>query len=392
MRKSFSFLFLSLFLLPLASAQKTNSYASVDKFALQIPDSLTGSIADISSYFNSGLTKTSDKARAAYIWLVSNISYDIENMFAINFRQEPKEAVNKALKTRKGICIDYAELYCAILNQMDIKSYVVQGYTKQKGFVDYIPHAWCASLIDSSWMLSDPTWGSGYVQNSVFVRKVDNFFFHTNPEILIKTHIPFDPLWQLLYYPVTNQEFYEGKTALNPKKQYFNYVDSIKVHECKSDIEKLESTSRRIEQNGVKNSLVFEQLKYYKIEIENYYSTQLVNNYNLAVSHYNEGINRLNAFIMYRNNQFKPSKTDSEIADMINDAEQSLTLAKQINKELKSTDPSLSNSIIQLSQSIENAYLNLDEQKAFLNKYLKTSKIGRKSLFYKYTWMGIPLN
>lgn len=378
--------------IPFIWAQKTNAYAPVDKFALQIPDSLTGSVADISSYFNSGLTKTSDKARAAYTWVVSNISYDIENMFAINFRQEPKEAVNKALKTRKGICIDYAELYCAILNQMDIKSYVVQGYTKQKGFVDYIPHAWCASLIDSCWVLSDPTWGSGYVQNSTFIRKVDNFFFQTNPEILIKTHIPFDPLWQMLYYPVTNQEFYEGKTALNPKKQYFNYVDSIKVHECKSHIEKLESTSRRIEQNGVKNSLVFEQLRYYKIEIENYYNTQLVNNYNLAVSHYNEGINRLNAFIMYRNNQFKPSKTDSEIADMINDVEQSLTLAKQINKELKSTDPSLSNSIIQLSQSIENAYLNLDEQKAFLNKYLKTSKIKRKSLFYKYTWMGIPMN
>jgi hypothetical protein len=40
-------------------------------------------------------------------------------------------------------------------------------------------------------------------------------------------------------------------------------------------------------------------------------------------------------------------------------------------------------------QSMEQA---LAEQRTFLDKYLSTAKIFRKSLFYNYNWMGIPLH
>jgi hypothetical protein len=49
-------------------------------------------------------------------------------------------------------------------------------------------------------------------------------------------------------------------------------------------------------------------------------------------------------------------------------------------------------SIAQLNRSIDEAMKNLTEQKAFLDKYFKTGKMFRKSLFYKYRWMGVPLN
>lgn len=374
-------------------AQKKNSeFAQVDKIALQIPDSLTNSTKGISDYINSNFINQTDKSRAIFIWIASNIQYDIENMFAINFYQNTSEIIDKVLMTRKGICMHYAELYNSIAKQVGIKSYVISGYTKQNGFVDYIPHAWCSSLIDSTWYLIDPTWGSGYIQNAKFIKKTNDYYFKTKPEQIVKSHMPFDPLWQFLNYPVTNQEFYEGKTGLNKTKPFFNYQDTLSQFEQETEIEKLESTSRRIEKNGVKNSLVFDRLQHNKREIEYFNNKILVETYNSAVNHYNDGINQLNKFIDYRNKQFTPKKPDNEIKEMVDLPEKSLINSREKLKEIKKPDSNTANSMIQLNKSIDEAMLNLNEQKAFLDKYFSTGKMFRKSLFYKYTWMGIPLN
>ena len=204
--------------------------------------------------------------------------------------------------------------------------------------------------------------------------------------------MPFDPLWQFLNYPVTNQEFYEGKTGLNKTKPYFNYQDTLSQFEQETEIEKLESSSRRIEKNGVKNSLVFDRLQHNKREIEYYNNKILVETYNSAVNQYNEGINQLNKFIDYRNKQFTPKKPDNEIREMVDLPEKSLIDSREKLKEIKKPDSNTANSMIQLNKSIDEAMLNLNEQKAFLDKYFSTGKMFRKSLFYKYTWMGIPLN
>lgn len=375
------------------NAQKqTNEFTAVDKLALQIPDSLTKTANGLSDYINSKFTSQSDKSRAIFIWTTNNIQYDIENMFAINFYQTTSEIIDKVLKTKKGVCMHYAELYNSTANKVGVKSYVIAGYTKQNGFVDYIPHAWCASFIDSAWYIIDPTWGSGYIQNSKFVKKTNEFYFKAKPEQMVKSHMPFDPLWQFLNYPVTNQEFYEGKTGINKNKPYFNYPDTLMQFEQQSDILKLKSSSRRIEQNGVKNSLVFDMLQHNKREIEYHKNKILVEAYNSAVTMYNDGINRLNRFIDYRNKQFTPTRPDNEIKEMVDLADKSLSSSREKLKEIKNPDSNTANSITQLNKSIDEAVLNLNEQKAFLEKYFKTGKLFRKSLFYKFSWMGLPLN
>ena len=374
------------------NAQNKNEYSKTDNIALQMPDSLTQTAAGIANYVRSNFTDQSDRSRAIFIWIATNIEYDIENMFAINFYQNSGEIIDKALKTRKGICMHFAELFSEIANQAGIKSYVISGYTKQNGSVDYIPHAWCAGLIDSTWYLFDPTWGSGYIQNGKLVRQVDNFYFKTKPEQLIKSHMPFDPLWQFSYYPITNQEFYDGNYLLNKNRPFFNYTDTLKQYERDSDIERLISSSNRIEQNGVKNSLIYDRLQHNKLEIEYYKNKMSVEKYNSAVNIYNEGVNQLNRFIDYRNKQFTPAKPDNEIRQMVESAELSFTVAREVLHEIISPDANIAASIVQLNTAIDEAMFNLDEQNTFLDKYFSTGKMFRKSLFYKYTWMGIPLN
>jgi Uncharacterized protein involved in cytokinesis, contains TGc (transglutaminase/protease-like) domain len=387
----FKLLFILCFCTTVAlTAQTNDEYAAIDAKMLQIPDSSTKSTQSIARYINSKFTDKHDKIRAIYHWITKNIQYDIKNMYATNLHEDTKGLADKLLKSRKGVCIDYAMLFNNIAQQAGIKSYVIQGFTKQNGAVDNIPHAWCAACIDTTWYLFDPTWGAGGVTNSKYVSRQNNFFFKTKPESLIKSHMPFDPQWQLLNYPVGYEEFCNLKAGTTYKKSYFNFNDSIQAYEKRSEEEQLIITTGRMEKNKVTNAIVFDRLQYNKREIEYFENTRNVDYYNAAINYYNEGINSLNAFINYRNNHFTPTKPDAELKVMLDTIDNCFTLAKSKMKLVGGKDANTQKSLNQLYKSIEEASLNLEEQKTFLKKYLATGKLFRKASFYKFTWLGVP--
>ena len=381
---------------PCLFAQKTvvNEYVAIDKIALRLPDSLTASTEKIAGYIVSNFKTDNEKTRAIFIWVASNIQYDIENMYALNFYEEQKEKITKCLNNKKGICENYAAVFNDICLKSGIKSFVITGYTKQNGFADYIPHAWCCALIDSSWFMFDPTWGSGYVSNSKFYEKINNAYFKVPPISLIKSHMPFDFLWEFLDYPVSNQEFYEGKTQLNKSKSYFNYKDSILVYEKQNHMERLRFSASRIERNGLKNSLIFDRLQHIKLEIEHLKQTKTINLYNLSVADYNDGVRGLNDFINYRNNQFSPIKTDSEIQNMIDVISNKLNNAIAKLDQITDAGPNTMQLKTQLIKSIDDAKAQVKAQQNWLTQYFSKGKSGRKSMFYekKITWFGIPIN
>lgn len=369
-----------------------NPYAAIDKKALEIPDSLTTSAADIAKYINSNFNRDSDKARAAFIWIASNIQYDIENMYAINFYEGKEEKAIKPLKTRKGICENYAALFNDVCNKAGLKSYIIEGFTKQNGFSDYLPHAWNAALIDSNWYLFDATWGSGFVSNGKFIRKISNDFFKVLPSVLIKSHMPFDYMWQFLDYPATVQDFIDGKLIQDKNRKYFNYSDSIAALDSLDYLYRLERSVDRIQKNGIRNSLIFDRLQHLKLEIDNYKQNQTVNLYNGAVADYNEGINLLNEFISYRNKQFKPMRTDAAIQSMVDIADTKLRDAADKLKQIKYTDSNSASLVIQLHKSLNDVSNQVAEQNDWLKLYFSKGKAGRKSMFYTVTWFGVPLN
>ena len=394
--KQIKFIFFFILITHTAFSQKkvVSEYTIIDKKALQLPDSLTKSTVGIASYITANFKTDKEKSRAIFIWVASNIRYDIDNMFAINFYEKKEDKIAKVLKTRKGICENYALLFTDICLKSGIKSVVIEGYTKQNGKVDTIPHAWCAAILDGSWFLFDPTWGSGYVNGNKFFKKINNEYYKVDPLSLIKSHIPFDYLWQFLNYPITNQEFYQGKTQQNKTKTFFNFKDSIQVYEKQNHTDQLISASYRVEKNGVKNSLIFDKLQHLKLESENDKQNKTVNLYNLAIIDYNEGINKFNDFINYRNKQFVPNKTDTEIQTMIDITYNKLKEAKNKLSKISNTDANTTNMIMQLTKSIEEAIIHVNEQQNWLKMYFSKGKSGRKSMFYerKVSLFGIPLN
>lgn len=380
------------FLFTLLKAQKADEYARIDNIVASIPDSLSRSTTGIARFINSNFTNEPDKFRAIFFWIAKNISYDYENMFAINFYENTSQVVDEVISTRKGVCMHFAELFDDLARKSGLKSYVISGYTKQNGKTDYIPHAWCAGLIDTTWFLFDPTWGSGYVQNKKFVKQLNNDYFRAKPEFFIKSHMPFDPLWQFLYSPLTSQEFSNGKTITNTDIPFFDYADTLILFEKQTLIDRLLFSGLRIEKNGVKNSLIYDALQHNKREVEYLKDKLLVETYNESASYYNEGVNKLNKFIDYRNKQFSPQKPDVEIRKMVDDAENDLTKARKQLNDIKNPNSNYTTLIMQLLRSVDEALANLNEQKTFLEKYFSTGKMFRKSLFYKYSWMGLPLN
>lgn len=360
-----------------------NEFSSIDNKALELPDSLTTTTEGIASYIRANFNTDNEKTRAIYTWLVNNIKYDIENIFAINFYERKEDKIAKALKSKKGICENYAALFNDICIKSGIKSFVIEGYTKQNGFTDYMPHAWCAALVDSLWFLFDPTWGSGYINGGKFIKKTDYTFFKANPSKLIKSHMPFDYLWQFLDYPLTNQEFYENRTQLNKSKPYFNYADSIRSFENLNYIDQLTSSAYRIEKNGVKNSLIFDRLQHIKLEIENDRQSKVVNIFNTAVIDYNDGVNEFNDFINYRNKQFVPKKPDQLIQDMLNVSENKINEAKTKLAQINNPDANTAKMIIQLTKSINDVLVQVEEQQKWLKIYFGKGKTGRKMMFYE---------
>jgi hypothetical protein len=294
------------------------------------------------------------------------------------------------------MCVNYASLFTAICNQVGVRSLVVQGYTKQRGFVGYIPHAWSAAVVDGSWYLFDPTWGSGYVENNVFVRKINETYFKATPEAFIATHMPFDPLWEFLYYPVNTEDFFNGKTAIDKTKPYFNYPDSIKVDAAEDTVTRETAEANRIKANGVRNSATADMIRHLQIDVLNRQGqgeadrqNKLIDAFNESSRNYNQSVALFNAFIDYRNNQFKPARPDAEIQQMLDTAEHRLEAAKAEVAAIVPTpaDGRIQQPLQQLKDAIGQAEPHYKESQEWLAKYLSKGKLGRKSMFYKFSWL-----
>lgn len=384
--------FLFLMVTSISFGQVKNPYALIDAKMDKIPADLSTSTDGIAKYINENFKSENDKTRAAFYWTASNISYDIENIASIDFKEVSPDKIKNTVLSKKGVCIHYAEVFNDIAKKVGLKSYIVYGYTKQNGKVDVLSHAWCAVEIDNTWWLFDPTWGSGYVQNKKFFKKINNLNFKVAPSQFVETHMPFDYLWQFLNYTVTNQEFIDGKTQINKTKPKFDFVNQIEEYEKMSELDKARTSLIRIQNNGIKNSLIQEMVQFKKSEVDAMQNNDAMEKMQAISDDYNQAVAQFNDFIMYRNAKFKPLLPDEAIKEMIMTPKQKiLDCQNRIYKIGKYNDNNLEY-VKSLKKSIIDILKQIDEQEKFVNDYLSKSKSARKGMFTKVTWFGVPVN
>ena len=376
----------------LSFGQVNTGYSLVDAKMAVIPASSTTSTDAIDKYINSNFKTETDKIRAVFYWTASNISYDVANMFAVNFNETVQEQIARTLKTKKGVCIHYAVVFNELSQKTGIQSYIIDGYTKQNGKVGDLAHAWTAAKIDKKWYLFDPTWGSGYVNNGRFSKKINNYYFKADPTKIIASHIPFDYLWQFSNYPITNGEFYEGKIQINKNKKYFDFEKEIAKYNALSEADQLFASAERIEKNGLKNAMILERYEGKKQQLTYLRQNTNIEKLNAIVNEMNEAVVLLNDFIHYRNNKFKPAFSDDEISSMIEIPRAKLVKCQNDIYSVGAVGNKNASNVASIKSSIGAALAQADEHSLFVKKYLSASKIVRKTMFSKVSWFGAPLN
>ena len=387
-----TFLLLSLFYTILTFGQVNSNYTIVDAKMNNIPANFTNSTTEIAAYIDANFKKDTDKIRAAFYWIASNIRYNVANMYAVNYNESVEDKINGALKSKKGVCIHYAAIFNELAYKMRIQSYVIEGYNKQNGKVGDLAHAWNAAKVDNKWYLFDPTWASGYVNNGQFFKKLNNVYFMADPAKLIASHIPFDYLWQFLKYPITNGDFYEGKIQVNKLKIDFDYEKEIVKYNALSEIDQLFESADRIQKNGLKNKLIVDRYEWNNKKLINLRNNNSFEKLNAIVNEMNEAVLMLNDFIQYRNNKFIPNFSDDVIRNMILVPKQKFLKSQKEIYKIGDVGAANEANLSIIKKSINTNLAQAEEHDLFVQNYLSKSKLVRKTMFSKMSWLGIPLN
>jgi transglutaminase/protease-like cytokinesis protein 3 len=200
-------------------AQQTNEFAAVDTYALSIPKSEASSVDRLAAALAKGARNDREKARAIYRWITKNILYDTHAFFSGNLGDM---SANNVLKTMKGVCDGYAQLFAALAQSMGLGAERVVGNSKGYGYVvgsrieGPANHAWNAVKIYGSWQLVDCTWGAGYIDaNKKFVERFNEYYFLPPADQFVYDHFPDNPDKQFLSPPVS-KNFYENLVDVQP--------------------------------------------------------------------------------------------------------------------------------------------------------------------------------
>lgn len=231
-----------LFHLVLASFVGLNAqakiHAAIDTYALNAPEEACKSLESLAYYLKgTGKFSEQEKARAIYTWITHNIRYNHsiieQNLLGTRENTLMQQAEN-VLAQRSGVCEGYANLYKALANLMGLNAEIVTGKVRREdGQIPEIGHAWIAIKIGGEWSLSDPTWGAGYYDPDAGIHfpPSDDLYFLVPPADMIRDHYPFDPVWQLNRFPMTQAQWenwdLNAPAPKNASTLAFFYADTI---------------------------------------------------------------------------------------------------------------------------------------------------------------------
>ena len=367
-----SIIFFVLFLIFHCSFSQTSEEAASNICPESIPESETASVETIAAYVNKHHETEKEKITAIYCWLGHNIAYDVAKAAnpsrSSTDAYDKDEAIRQTLKVRKGVCQDYAELMEAVCGKCGIKVYSIYGIVRKQEQIGEA-HAWIIAWIDRQWRIYDPTWGAGYVNDGVFTQRFDFKYYDMVPDSIIKSHLPLDPMWQLLTHPISVEAFYRGDFQENTSTPVFNFSDTIALFEQQDSIEQCYNVIRRIEAGGVYNQATVDYLTYLNTFIEN----DKVHTFNQGVYAFNEAVEALNEYSHYHNSQFNPKKSKEEVEKMLLKAELGIKTATQNFQSIKNPSAAMFQSINDLYSKMKTMSQQLAEHKKSVETHFKNS-------------------
>ena len=198
------------------------------------PERTSISLYNFREYFKrvtNNLTEE-EKAYTLFYWMSQNIAYDADGYFSGDTYVEPEETYNNGY----SVCSGYSRLFKYIGDYLGLDIICVSGYAKGYSYnpnkkISGTNHEWNIIKFKGVYYQIDSTWGAGSLNGREFEKELEEFYFCPKPENLISSHFPEDSKWQLIYPPISEEEF--GKRVKFSSKFYDLFTTDIKYHTFK---------------------------------------------------------------------------------------------------------------------------------------------------------------
>ncbi len=356
-------------------AQPHAPYGAVEYKMAAMPDSSSCRPSTIAAYIQSKFTEPAQKIAAAYYWITASIRYDRKVLYYRHWSDDAEIHLDTVLKKRRGVCEDYAGLFTSILLRCSIPAQVVSGYTKNGMAVNRAGHSWCAVLADDKWWLCDPAWDAGNLYNPVY--------FLVPPQQFIETHMPFDPLWQLLPQPINHRQFYGGNRYDKNNPPPYNVNDSVASFFRLDTLAQLEAASYRIKQAGIETEDLKTWYTYHQMKVAIVQQENDMILYNKAVAELNSAKQLYNQFVQHRNNHFIPEQSSEKIYGLFDSIAKKLSAAYY---SMNATGKKMENyqyDTGELKEHLDNLSEKVKEQRDFFYRYQSAVPAEKENFFYK---------
>ena len=366
----------SLLLLCLLQFKSVGQDKNIDAQAAAISGPNISSVDALASYIKQNFTTDSARVRAVYVWIASNINYDLSRLHAMELNPNgPPQPIDDVLKRKYAVCQGYSELFVALCKNMGINAHVVSGYTKQQGKISPLSHAWVSVALDGEWFLFDPTWAAGYVKDDKFYRKFNNAFYKVSPENMVKDHMPYDPVFQFLSNPLTHKEFVGGTVAAN--RTVFNYKDTLALHSKLSTQDQMLAELRRLEGYGVTIGLLQKRQQYLKKNLQSFAAKDAFEEGGKA---FKTTLDLYNAYVGHKNKQFS-AIGDNDLKQMVDSMSHYIKLSRSFLIEAVPKSDEQRQAKAGNIANIERLWSQINKEKQFVDQYIAAEATARKQLF-----------
>lgn len=390
--KSVIVVLLGLLLVNTAGAQAGKSKQvkpAVAAAIVVIPEEATTSPATMARWLKTHTGSAVALQQALFNWMATHIVYDVENMNRVSSYKDSAAAMLKTLRTRKGLSTDYAVLYAQVCSEAGIPAIVVTGYGLQNG-IPTGSHDWVVVKNGTQWVVTDPTWGAGVVDNGRFTPGINWTWFRAAPQVAVKTHMPYDPMWQMLPFPLRHDEQGSQAFAAATKRPVFAYNDTLSNWFRQSRLQRLEYAAARIRRfGGAANPFIMAELDWMDQSIKVLAANQeiearnrLIDEFDRLSRDYTDIVRLYNDYVDFKNRRFTPEVKDEALRKMIGEIAVKLASAEKALTGLQGTDDAMKGHIAGLQRALEEIKDKVGNEQQFVNKYIKTEKGKRKELFY----------
>nr|WP_142686072.1 transglutaminase domain-containing protein [Chitinophaga polysaccharea] len=356
---------------------------------VSVPEEATASPTMMAKWLKAHTGNAVALQQALFNWMATHIAYDVENMNRVSSYRDSAAAMLKTLRTRKGLSTDYAVLYAQICRKAGIPATVVTGYGLQNG-IPTGSHDWVVVKNGAQWAITDPTWGAGVVENGRFVPGINWTWFRTAPQVAVKTHMPYDPMWQMLPFPLRHDEQGSQAFAAATKRPVFAYNDTLSNWFRQSRLQRLEYAAARIRRfGGAANPFIMSELDWMDQSIKVLVANQEIEARNRSIDEFNRLsrdyaaiVQLYNEYVDFRNRRFTPEVEDETLRKTIGEIAVRLGAVEKALSGLQGGDDAMKGNIMELQRALAQMRDKVRDEQQFVNKYIKTEKGKRKELLY----------